>query len=521
MSTRSDALRSERLTAVLESVGRLDQALGQRAQGSAVTWLNRLSIHSTRPDRGQIELAGVEVLERLDQLTDEDVLSLDRRVRSWSEYIHHWGTGNLSRGFVADQATTAQAATAAASFAVSGYTRERACSVLGSFLPWSFRLLAIRTSDWVPQVRAAALDSLKEVGPDEIASHLGLVSHLTTDRSRGAAFSELVDHALHSDAGLIELDRARRLMDVRSRRAAWTLLMKWQPDETLAKLADAARDSDVWLRQWALRHAHETGVDDAVRLDLVSALRADPVGRLRAAAVALGIELGAIDDPALSAALSDSSSAMRSLVQRRLRAAGVDVASTYRARLERQPAIGDLLGLGETGQRDDAGRLSPWLQDPRPGYRRAALLASVTLLRDEAIHTAAELLSDPSPRVARTATRLLTRFRLPNDLIAQLEEQANHGGSAAIKRRAVLLLRPYSWRWLLAILRSLDGADDETATFLKAELADWHRRSARITTGPPKTSADEIQARLGAVSDASARSIAFVLRTSTPPRSPH
>ncbi|MDQ6807436.1 MAG: hypothetical protein M3065_21350 [Actinomycetota bacterium] len=143
----------------------------------------------------------------------------------------------------------------------------------------------------------------------------------------------------------------------------------------------------------------------------------------------------------------------------------------------------DLLGLGETGDASDADRLSPWLQNPRPGYRRAALIGSVSLLRDEAIHSAAKLLDDPSPRVAGTATRLLNRFQLPHDLIAQLEEQASHG-----------------------------------TLFLKAELADWHRRSARITTGPPKTHADEIQARLGVVDDASARSIAFVLRTSTPPR---
>jgi hypothetical protein len=143
------------------------------------------------------------------------------------------------------------------------------------------------------------------------------------------------------------------------------------------------------------------------------------------------------------------------------------------------------------------------------------------LLREGAIHTAATLLGDPSPRVASTATRLLGRYHLPDDLIAQLEEQASHGSSAAIRRRAVTLLRPYPWQWLLAILRCLDGTiDDETATFLKAELAGWHRRLARlarITTGPPETYADEIEARLGAVSP-SARSIAFVLRTSTPPR---
>ena len=299
------------------------------------------------PDRKQIAPAATEVLQRLDQLTDEDVLSLDRRVRSWSEYVHWGHGGNLPRGFVADQRTTVQAAAAAGSFAISGYTREKACWCLASFMPWSFRLLAIRSSDWVPEVRDAALDSLKGVGPDEIASHLGLVDHLTEDRSRGSGFGQLIEATVNSNAGFAALLRARQSADVRSRRAAWKLLMKWRPDATVADLAQAAGDSDVWLRQWAANHARDPGVDDAARHALVVALRADPVGRLRAHALALGIELGAINHEGLSTALSDTSSLVRSLAQHELRRSEIDVTATYRARLEHQPVIGDLLGLGD------------------------------------------------------------------------------------------------------------------------------------------------------------------------------
>ena len=171
MSSQSEGDRNRRLNAALESVSRLDHALGRRGSGLV------------RPaDGSQIALAAREVLERLDHLSDEDVLSLDRRVRGRNEYLQPWGRGgDLLRGLVADQPSTVQAAAAAGSFMVSGYTREQACRSLQSFMPWSFRLLAIRSGDWVPEVRAAALDSLKEVGPDEIASHLGLMDHLTED----------------------------------------------------------------------------------------------------------------------------------------------------------------------------------------------------------------------------------------------------------------------------------------------------------------------------------------------------
>lgn len=114
--------------------------------------------------------------------------------------------------------------------------------------------------------------------------------------------------------------------------------------------------------------------------------------------------------------------------------------------------------------------------------------------------------------------RLLSRMRLPNDLVDRLEEQAAAAGPAGIRRRAVVLLRPYSWRWLLAIVRCYDITDDDTARFLDGELADWRARSARIGIAPPDDVAEEIRARLPVVDDGAARAIEFVLRTSVPRR---
>jgi hypothetical protein len=504
MRAQPETRRNRPLTDVLDAVARLDQALALRSP------LRR---------RSQIQAAAAAVLEQLSLLADEDLLALDKRVRSWSEYIH-WGHGaNLPRGFVATDPETVRAAAAAASLAASGFVREQACRSLASFLPWSVNLLAIRTGDWVQQVRSAALDGLREIEPQELVAHLALVSHLTRGRSRADQLSAIVERTLRTDAGLAALHGARCLpADVGTRRTAWTLLLAWNQETVRTELAAAARDMDPWLRSWAAREARRREVSRAVRLGVSSVLRQDPVGRLRAQALQLAIDESSVDELDLAPALSDSSSAVRSLAHAHMRATGVDIAAIYRSRVASDPTVGDLLGLGEVGAKEDAGAITPSLHSDRPGHRRAALIATVMLLDRDAVPIAAEMLSDPSPRVARTATRLLSRRPLPDDLIGELQTQASGSATTGPRRRAVTLLRPYPWRWLLAILRNWPTADDEMAHFLAAELAEWHKRSARVGIGPPAAYATEIRERIQGLGEQSARAIEFVLRTSAPPR---
>ena len=127
-----------------------------------------------------------------------------------------------------------------------------------------------------------------------------------------------------------------------------------------------------------------------------------------------------------------------------------------------------------------------------------------------------DMLHDQSPRVAGTAMRLISRRRVPDDLVEALERQAVNSAFQD-RRQAVVLLRPFAWRWLVAVLRNLPAADSDMAHFLDTELAEWLKRSARISIRPPSPQATEIRERLSAVDTASARVIEFVLRTSTEP----
>ena len=495
--------RSARLSEALAAVTHLDQALADRR-------LLR--------SRGAIRLATSVVLDQLSRLSDDDVVALDRRVRSWSQYTH-WGHGaNLPGGFVAPEPETVRAAAAAASFSRSGFVREQACRGLAGFLPWSFRLLAIRTGDWVPQVRAAALDGVREGGVTEMVEHLGLVSHLIDERSRSRELQDLVERKLRTPSGLSALAQERSHdNDIGTRRAAWSLLMSWEPDASRGDLADAAGDADSWVRWWAARHAASDDVPRNVRLAVSARLRRDRVGRLRAQGMQIAVEDGAVDNAELLAALADESAAMRGVVQTRLRADGVDLAKIYRSRVADAPAPGDLLGLGETGDKQDAERLAAYLRSGSGPHRRAALIATVALLDNDAIPIAGGMLHDPSPRVARTAAACLRRRRLPAELVRELEAQAVESPLVASRQRAVSLLRNDSWRWLLAVLRNLPTTGPGMSAFLGTELAEWRKRSARISIGPVPSNADEIRHRAALVSEDFGRVVEFVIRTSRAP----
>ena len=75
----AEAQHSTRLTGLLDSVTRLNEELTPRRFGMR---------------RRDVPAVATEVLQRLSALSDSDLLSLDKRVRSWSEYLH-WGMGPI------------------------------------------------------------------------------------------------------------------------------------------------------------------------------------------------------------------------------------------------------------------------------------------------------------------------------------------------------------------------------------------------------------------------------------------
>jgi hypothetical protein len=107
------------------------------------------------PRWGGDRRAAQHFLRLLAELSDEALLSLDRRVRSWSEWSG-WGEGTrIARGLTSDDEPIVHASAAACCFVNNGHLREAASRKLQREGQHSLRLLAIRATDWVPEVADA------------------------------------------------------------------------------------------------------------------------------------------------------------------------------------------------------------------------------------------------------------------------------------------------------------------------------------------------------------------------------
>lgn len=112
---------------------------------------------------------------------------------------------------------------------------------------------------------------------------------------------------------------------------------------------------------------------------------------------------------------------MRHAAQRRLSQLGTEVVDRYRGSAGLPaPTPTAIIGLGETGGREDEGRLVELLQHEDEAIRRAALLASRWIVSEPVLmEIAFRALHDPSDLVVRAAARLLRRraSRIPKTVI--------------------------------------------------------------------------------------------------------
>ena len=289
-------------------------------------------------------------------------------------------------------------------FHASGYIREPAVDELSSLNERAVvPVLAIRASDWVPPVRERARRALMdrfEADPGTIvlAGPLGLA---LAAREAGSWLAGVIRGRLETlDAdGIRQCLQSRdhvfrrAVVRVATRRAVLTL-------EDLRAVAEG--DSDPTIRAVCAEAALRGTPAEEVHGLLQS--RSAELRALAITALATGGDLG----PA-RAALGDRAHRVRSAAQVAVRAAGESPADFYRAELStgtfRREAVA---GLRETGSREDAALLVPFLRNPDPAIRVEAAHALRTLGgADQSVLLAA--LHDTSPGVAREATGALRR----------------------------------------------------------------------------------------------------------------
>ncbi len=273
--------------------------------------------------------------------------------------------------------------------------------------------LALRTADWVDQVRDRALAALlRRTAPDEAAAALRILLRMR-GRSRAAHTAEAYRGVLAAPEGRRAVRALAADADPQTRRFGVELALELGAFVRGDLVRTALRDPDQVCRSLC-----------AERL-----LRMDPdqAGRLlwaRSAAVReLAVAALPDDVPAarLTASLADPARIVRAQARWRLYSRGEPPAPAYRRQLLRcgpqsppRLVAGLVTGLGECGDASDVPLLLRLAREARapwpPAVRRAALRAAARLApRGDLLGTVAPLTADPDEGVARDAFEALAK----------------------------------------------------------------------------------------------------------------
>ncbi len=332
----------------------------------------------------------------------------------------------------------------------SGYVRESAVEALaedgdGRSLPF----LLLRTVDWVDPVRTRAERAvLARMTAGSVVDSLGLVERLARHSRFSPQLRVAIDALLRDPMASSSLRRGLTAPSLPARREAFRYAAM-NSGLSLAEVLDCgSRDLDVALRLWAFRFP---GMDAA----WYAKAAGDSCAAIRRLAIpALGPEHFLLDRSAG--------------VRRECQAAISMPAGIYREALMRTIRAEAVLGLGETGGREDVGLLAPLLTHGTPSVRVAAVRAlrqlGLASTCADALWTA---LQDASPAVVREATSALLGERLGDP--ERIWEMA---------KPSMRLLRLFrnapKWARLRIYLRA--GRED----WLRAWLREFNRSFARL-----------------------------------------
>ncbi|MEU6248278.1 hypothetical protein [Glycomyces sp. NPDC047010] len=381
-------------------------------------------------------------------------LELDPAIRNWTRFRHH-GT-DLARAGEPIPRTPLGLALSLASG--DGFRRAEVLQHPGvNEHPVLYPLVLIRAVDHVPQIRALAaalLPRLIAASDFEAFATMLTVGCRLRHRVDAAPTLNLVLAALgeRADDDLLSI-LARS--DGRSARWAGQALISERRLLALQLSAIATGRFDDRLQERCAETLAEQALSQR-NPDLLRPLLQARSARVRTSALTGLIRLDQFDG--IEAFLTDRSGSVRATAEWGLRRSGQDPAIRYRELLQTSLCSPKLViqGLGECGQRADAALVVPFLEDPRPQTRAAAVNA---LRRLGAELDLFRLLRDPAPSVTRAVAAYLVEQRvLPP--VETLRELVQGSQPRHIRRSAATLLREHGiWHRIWVGLALYDDPD--------------------------------------------------------------
>jgi hypothetical protein len=172
-------------------------------------------------------------------------------------------------------------------------------------------------------------------------------------------------------------------------------------------------------------------------------------------------------------------------------------------------------GLGETGTREDADLIAPFLDSPSPRNRRAALRALGRLDAERVMTSSMTALADPAPSVRNAAAGILARnsTRVHFDRV----HERIRGLADPAARRALLRLLASAPKWdaIAFLLEALADPDEGVRARAVRLLERWIATFNSSHTQPTPAQLARLRALVDTAADSLPDAVVRMLRFST------
>lgn len=428
---------------------------------------------------------------------------LDARARSWTR----WDDGGWRSLTPSDMQklllTTADplAVAAATSMHSDGYVREAAVRLLATMTSGEeLRWLLLRCTDWVPEVRSAAIDAVRarcrsvENHPRYTGDLVGAVALIDSERFRYEEFSALrsdLGAALASPASREAVRAATHDPDRLTRRAAVRILISVEPTIDLLRGQLAVGDV-VAASAVATELLEIPAVSDQVARFLLTARLA----RLRELGLWHLLAQEDDDESLVNGCLLDPAPRVRDVAQRHASGQGRNVADWYRGHLSQYP-FGALLGLGDVGGPQDLPTAQAHARSVHTRTRAAAVRVIARFGSPAVGPRLLEIAAADTGRVAREALAGLRRLGVSEELARVAWDRATDPTTPQSGRRRMFVrLLPLASRWIATelALRALIHPDEEISELGASLLAHTATTWNQSWTAPTPAQLDMVRA---------------------------
>lgn len=428
--------------------------------------------------------------ERLQSFSSDDMCRADIRMRETTSMVWRidWRRLRVEHFITLQMSEEEQRAVLVfASFHPNGYIREQAVQLL-RFYDHTLPFLLLRANDWVTPVREAAFTALSEkikaASEEEIIEALPLVEKL---RKKKRWEYDGIRSIIVSRMNCQLAEKGLESKDIRARRFCIFFLSESAAANGTALWNHLSNEKDPFLRRMVFQLLLQ-GNADPNRLCKQLLQDKYPPNRV----LALQTLCHAKSYLAFHAAeimVFDKNAQVRSIARRMVsqKDQTIDFRQIYLDHLSASTSV-SLLGLGETGSREDCPLIASYLADDRISVIRAAMVVLMRLDPGTFLPHITELLSSEHPGIVKTAA-LLIRKCGGCQYERVFEILKNTASENTKEKCALLLFSAPKWKALIYML-TLIGSDFENLERLcQRHINSWifsYNRSFAMATEEEK-----------------------------------